>query len=135
MKFYEKIRARREELGMTQDELAKLLGYKSRSTIAKIEKGENDITQSKITAFAQALKTTPGELMGSGESSVASISKKIERLPLDKQKEVEQLVDDIFSGVTIAAHRTDDPTKDLPPEALASIEAFIAQMRKIYSKE
>lgn len=134
MKFYEKIRARREELGMTQDELAKILGYKSRSTIAKIEKGENDITQSKIIAFAQALKTTPGDLMGSDEFSVAPISKKIEQLSPDKQKQVEKIVDDLYAGITIAAHRTDDPTKDLPPEALASIDAFIAQMRKIYSK-
>lgn len=64
MELYERIKKRREELGMSQDELAQKLGYKSRSTIAKIEKGENDITQSKIVAFAQALQTTPGELMG-----------------------------------------------------------------------
>lgn len=64
MKLYERIRHRREELGMSQDELAKKLGYKSRSTIAKIEKGENDITQSKISAFAKALNTTPSYLMG-----------------------------------------------------------------------
>ena len=41
--FYERIRRRREELGLSQDELAKKLGYKSRSSINKIEKGENDI--------------------------------------------------------------------------------------------
>lgn len=64
MKLYERIKHRREELGMSQDELAKKLGYKSRSTIAKIEKGENDITQSKISAFAKALNTTPSYLMG-----------------------------------------------------------------------
>lgn len=62
------------------------------------------------------------------------LTRKIEQLPLDKKKKVEKMVDDLYSGITIAAHRTDDPTKDLPPEALASIDAFIAQMRKIYSK-
>lgn len=67
MELYNRIKKRREELGMSQDELAKKLGYKSRSTIAKIEKGENDITQSKIAAFANALHTTPGELMGLAE--------------------------------------------------------------------
>lgn len=55
MTLYERIKARREELEMSQEELAKILGYKSRSTIAKIEAGENDITQSKIVAFAKAL--------------------------------------------------------------------------------
>ena len=39
---------------MTQQELAKKLGYKSTSTIAKIESGENDIPQAKLAAFASA---------------------------------------------------------------------------------
>lgn len=64
MELYDRIRQRRIELGLSQDELAKMLGYKSRSTIAKIESGENDITQSKIVAFAYALGVEPGYLMG-----------------------------------------------------------------------
>ena len=60
----EKIRTRREELGMTQDELAERMGYKSRSTIAKIEKGVNDVTQTTLVKFAKALNTTPSYLMG-----------------------------------------------------------------------
>ena len=64
MKLYENIRARRIELHMTQQELAMKLGYKSTSTIAKIEAGRSDIPQSKIVAFANALDTTAGKLMG-----------------------------------------------------------------------
>ena len=59
-----KIRERREELGMSQDELAAKMGYKSRSTIAKIEKGVNDVVQSNIVKFAEVLSTTPAYLMG-----------------------------------------------------------------------
>lgn len=70
MELYDRIRSRREEISMSQDELAQILGYKSRSTIAKIEKGENDITQSKIVAFAKALKTSPAWLMGWDDNSV-----------------------------------------------------------------
>lgn len=54
----------RRELGLTQEDLAKLMGYKSKSTINKIELGINDIPQSKIVQFAQVLGTTPAELMG-----------------------------------------------------------------------
>lgn len=64
MELYKRIRNRREELGMTQDELAIMMGYKSRSSINKIELGKSDIPQSKIAAFAKALETTPEYLMG-----------------------------------------------------------------------
>ena len=37
MNLYQRIKERRESLGMSQEELAKKLGYKSRSTINKIE--------------------------------------------------------------------------------------------------
>lgn len=59
-----RIKQLREELELSQADLAKALGYSDRSTIAKIEKGVNDITQSKIAAFAEALNTTPAYLMG-----------------------------------------------------------------------
>lgn len=60
----EKIRNRRMELGMSQDELADKMGYKSRSTIAKIEKGVNDVVQSNIVKFAEVLNTSIAFLMG-----------------------------------------------------------------------
>lgn len=62
--LYVNIRNRRKELGMSQEELAKKVGYTSRSTIARIENGEIDISRSKILAFADALNTTPSALMG-----------------------------------------------------------------------
>ena len=64
LKVGERIKECREKLGLTQDELAQITGYKSRSSINKIEKGGNDLPQSKIVAFAKALKTTPAYLMG-----------------------------------------------------------------------
>ena len=49
---------------MSQEELAKKLGYKSRSSINKIELGINDLPQSKVKEFAIALDTTVSKLMG-----------------------------------------------------------------------
>lgn len=60
----EQIKKRRIELGLTQAELAKRLGYKSNTTINKIELGINDIAQSKVVEFAKALETTPAYIMG-----------------------------------------------------------------------
>ena len=52
------IRKRRFEMKMSQQELADAMGYKTRSTIAKIESGENDISQKKLQRLAAVLETT-----------------------------------------------------------------------------
>lgn len=60
----QRIRARREALGMSQEELARLIGYKSRSSINKIELDQYNLRQSKIKVISEALKTTPSYIMG-----------------------------------------------------------------------
>jgi len=60
----DRIREKRESLGMSQEELAKKLGYKSRSSINKIETDARNLTQSKIKSIADALLTTPSYIMG-----------------------------------------------------------------------
>ena len=51
-------------MGLSQERLAELVGYKDRSSIAKIESGLVDLSQSKIASFAAALNVTPAYLMG-----------------------------------------------------------------------
>lgn len=60
----EKIREARLKKGYTQTELAELLGYKSRSSINKIEIEGRDIPRSSVIKFAKALDVTPAYLMG-----------------------------------------------------------------------
>lgn len=64
LELYVNIKKRREELGLSQDALAKMVGYTNRSTIARIEHGDIDLPQSMIAKFAKALQTTPARLMG-----------------------------------------------------------------------
>lgn len=64
MSIGERIKMRREELGWTQEELAKKMGYKSKSTINKIELGKSDVTQSKVPEYAKVLMTTSAYLLG-----------------------------------------------------------------------
>lgn len=66
------IKKLRKELHLTQEELAKKVGYSERSIIAKIEKGESDVPLKKIPLFAKALGVTPSELMGMDGLSVDS---------------------------------------------------------------
>ena len=74
MEIGERIRQRRDELGMTQDELARAAGYKSRSSINKIEVDGRGLPQSKIVDIARALKTTPSYLMGWEDEEAASLT-------------------------------------------------------------
>lgn len=60
----QRIRIRREELGFSQDKLAQMLGYVSRSSIAKIENGTNQLTQPKIEEFAKKLGVPVAYLIG-----------------------------------------------------------------------
>lgn len=76
IKLYQNIKKLREENGLSQDALAKLTGYTSRSSITKIEKGLVDLQQSKIELFAKALGTTSKELVGWDDDNEESIKKK-----------------------------------------------------------
>lgn len=62
--YGDRIRQRRLELGISQDELAKRVGYSERSAIAKIETGVNDITVTKFVEIARALSISPIDLLG-----------------------------------------------------------------------
>ena len=84
----------RKRLGLTQEELATKMGYKSKSTINKIELGINDIPQSKIVKFAEVLGTTPAHLMGWNDEEIETISPEEPKL-----SEGEQMLLDLFRRV------------------------------------
>jgi transcriptional regulator with XRE-family HTH domain len=58
-----RIRFLRIQKQLTQEQLAFIVGYTSRSSINKIEKGLVDIPQSKIAEFANALGVTPAYIL------------------------------------------------------------------------
>ena len=63
MNLSDRVRLRREALGLSQEELAVRMGYSSRSSINKIENGR-PCSQKIIVRLAEALHTTPAFLMG-----------------------------------------------------------------------
>lgn len=60
----ERIRQRREELGLTQMQLAYKMGYNTRSSISRTEQAGDDIGTNRIVKFAEALNVSPAYLMG-----------------------------------------------------------------------
>lgn len=81
----ERIKTRRKELKLSQQELALLLGYKSSTSIARIESGNRELPQKKIEKIAEALHTTPEYIMGWGEKP-----KEKEQTGLDAREEIHE---------------------------------------------
>lgn len=59
-----RIKAAREAAGLTQEELAFMVGYSGRSSVAKLESGKRDVVRTKISAIAKALGVKPAFIMG-----------------------------------------------------------------------
>ena len=85
MTLGEKVKLKREELNLSQEELAEKMNYKSKTSIHKIETGITDLPLSKVKELADVLKTTPAYLMGWEE---------------DKKEELTSQEKDIFSQLT-----------------------------------
>lgn len=62
--IYQRIKKRRMELDMSQEELAKKVGYSHKTAICKIEAGQRKLKEDVISKLAKALDTTPSYLMG-----------------------------------------------------------------------
>ena len=62
--IYQRIKHRRQELGMSQEELAKKIGYSHKTAVCKIEAGQRKLKEDVIVKLASALDTTPAYLMG-----------------------------------------------------------------------
>lgn len=73
MTLGERVKMLRQKAGLTQEELAKEIGYSTKTSISKIENDILDINQSTIVALARALNTTPSVIMGWGESNDSEI--------------------------------------------------------------
>lgn len=74
MTIGDKIRICRTDIGMSQDVLAKLMNYKDRTAISRIETGENKVTTEKAIEFARVLGVPLSELIDcSNEEHTASV--------------------------------------------------------------
>lgn len=139
LELYKNIKRIREEKGMSQEELARLVGFKSRSSINKIEMGVNDITQSKLVAIANALGVSPGELMGSDDpaSSAPPAPQKSDGLPelnARDERDIERDLEDMLHSVAQADYKAPGDEEDT--EALrAALRVAMIQAKRTAKKK
>ena len=89
MTIGDKIKQLRTEREWSQEQVARMLGYKSRSTINKIELGINELTQSKIVAFANLFGVEPWQLLNDEPLNMAEIKSKWERTDRERMIQAE----------------------------------------------
>ena len=68
MKMGEIIKQRRTELGLSQEELALRCGFKSKSTISKMESGQRTTKTKNLLQVARALDLDPALLVAPEET-------------------------------------------------------------------
>lgn len=109
MTIGDRIKMRRMELGLTAEELGKILG-KSRATIYRYENGEiENLPTTVLEPLAKVLNTTPADLMG-----------------WEDEKEEEEIT-------TLAAHATEDLTEEEQKKVIEFVK-FIKSQRKMDEK-
>lgn len=89
MTIGDKIKQLRTEREWSQEQVARMLGYKSRSTINKIELGINELTQSKIVAFANLFGVEPWQLLNDEPLNMAEIKSQWERTDRERMIQAE----------------------------------------------
>lgn len=79
-----RVKELRKSLGLTQKELAEKCGYKSLTTINKIELGINSIPLDTVEKLADALQVSPAYLMGWKNSPDESLSDELRPVNLKR---------------------------------------------------
>ncbi|MEW6245069.1 MAG: helix-turn-helix domain-containing protein [Bacillota bacterium] len=149
-----RIRELRTQKNMTGAALADAIGV-SQAQISRYETGENEVPLSTLRLICAALDVTLAEFFapeGGGDQVPPELRRLLEKareLTPEELAAVQQLLDTMSKGkrtcvyeappdselATQAAHRTDDPTRELPEEARRSLAEFKQHIRKKYGKK
>ena len=114
MRIGERIKQRRIELEWSQRELAARMKYSHHSTLARIESGKVDVSQTRIVQFAEVLGVSVAYLMGWEEeqkkndiqadiilkmrtdSTFLSVVENLYKLDKDKLETINQMLNTLF---------------------------------------
>jgi len=129
MTLGEKVKLKREELNLSQEELAEKMNYKSKTSIHKIEVGITDLPLSKVKELAAVLKTTPAYLMGWEEDKSQEKENNIfSKLTDEELAKLEKFKN--MSTVMFMNEGNDISDEDKETLATAYAEVLISQRKK-----
>ena len=129
MTLGEKVKLKREELNLSQEELAEKMNYKSKTSIHKIEVGITDLPLSKVKELAAVLKTTPAYLMGWEEDKSQEKENNIfSKLTAEELAKLEKFKN--MSTVMFMNEGNDISEGDKETLATAYAEVLISQRKK-----
>jgi transcriptional regulator with XRE-family HTH domain len=146
MSLSERLIALRQAKGLTTNKLAKMAGI-AQSTLRDIEIGQKQPTIPTLSQICDALGVTLSEFFSDTEQELTLELRRLvenaKQLDPDQIEALNQFIktmtqstasvvdeDGVDYGDTLAAHRTDNPTDDMEPEAWDSIQTFKKFVRK-----
>lgn len=118
MTIFDRIKERRKQLGLSQEQLANRLGLKTRAAISAVEKGKCDMTTDRIRRYADALHTTPAYLMGWSDDPEAPDTQRDEAIEYADEIMGRQSMLDLFR----AAHGCADNDLKLATDLLNNLK-------------
>lgn len=128
MTLGEKVKSKREELNLSQEELAEKMNYKSKTSIHKIEVGITDLPLSKVKELAAVLKTTPAYLMGWEDKKEKKENNIFSQLTDEELAKLEKFKN--MSTVMFMNEGNDISEEDKETLATAYAEVLISQRKK-----
>lgn len=87
-----RIKDRRTELGLSQAELAKKLGYSGKSMVSLIETGKRSLNASQIGPLAKALECSIDDLVDGPQTVEDEITETLSRMTDDQKQKALQIL-------------------------------------------
>jgi Zn-dependent peptidase ImmA (M78 family)/transcriptional regulator with XRE-family HTH domain len=136
-----RIKAKREELGLSQEALTRLLGFKDRQTLSAIETGERRVSAEELVRFADVLVapldwfTDPFLLVGEGKFSWRQTG--VEPFKLNAYEKIagrliatfRVLAPELGAAPRVLRHRLGLTKTSRFEDAVAAAETFAAELR------
>ena len=120
MTVAERIREKRKDLNLLQEELAERAGYRDKTSISKLENSGNDISMKQVKRIAAALGCTTAYLMGWERDGVPEQQEEAEERP----KGTYFFKDDIQKAIDLY-----EKYMKSTPEVRAAVEVLLKSRR------